>query len=127
MVPEVPSGGPGTAAGTISGSLSYPSEAIPPLRIVAFAADTLEPAATLETAANQSDYSISVPYGAYYVVAYTLDGRLAGGYSSAVICGLSVDCADHTLIPVVVAPGYAPEGIDPADWYAPEGTFPGMP
>lgn len=113
--------------GTISGSLSYPSEGIPALRIIAFDASGQAPVATVQTAPGDAGYSLSVPYGGYYVVAYTLDGRLAGGYSLAVLCGLSVDCTDHTLVPVVVAPGQDAAGIDPADWYAPEGSFPAMP
>jgi hypothetical protein len=113
--------------GNITGNLSYPSEGIPPLKVVAFDAESQTPIATVETEAGQSTYSLSVPIGAYYVVAYTHDGQLAGGYTLAVICGLSVDCTDHMLIPVGVAPGFAPEGIDPTDWYAPEGSFPPMP
>jgi hypothetical protein len=113
--------------GAVTGSLSYPSEGIPPLKVVAFDAESQAPVAVVDTEAGQSTYSLSLPIGAYYVVAYTLDGQLAGGYTSAVLCGLSVDCTDHTLMPVVVAPGYAPEDIDPTDWYAPEGSFPAMP
>jgi hypothetical protein len=113
--------------GTITGSLSYPSEGIPPLKVVAFDARSQAPVATVETEAGQSTYSLSVPIGAYYVVAYTLDGKLAGGYTLAVLCGLSVECTDHMLVPVGVAPGITPEDIDPADWYAPEGSFPAMP
>jgi hypothetical protein len=126
--PLVP--GDGTAAeteGTITGNLSYPSEGIPTLKVVAFDANTRAPIASVETEAGRSTYSLSVPIGAYYVVAYTRDGRLAGGYTFAVLCGLSVECTDHRLVPVGVAPGFAPEGIDPGDWYAPEGTFPPMP
>jgi hypothetical protein len=113
--------------GVITGNLSYPSEGIPPLKVVAFDAGSQAPVATVETEAGQSTYSLSVPIGAYYVVAYTLDGQRAGGYTFAVLCGLRVECTDHTLMPVGVAPGYAPEDIDPADWYAPEGSFPPMP
>jgi hypothetical protein len=135
---ELPSGLPGESplstaeptagiGGTITGSLSYPSEGIPSLKVVAFDARSKAPVATVETEAGQSTYSLSVPIGAYYVVAYTLDGRLAGGYTFAVLCGLSANCTDHTLLPVGVAPGYTPEDIDPADWNAPEGSFPPMP
>jgi hypothetical protein len=113
--------------GAITGNLSYPSEGIPPLKVVAFDAESQAPVAMVDTEAGQSTYSLSLPIGAYYVVAYTLDGQLAGGYTFAVPCGLSVDCADHTLMRVSVAPGHAPEDIDPADWYAPEGSFPAMP
>jgi len=128
QLPSTPEVEPDTEAeGTITGSLSYPSEAIPPLKVVAFDARSEAPVATVDTEAGQSTYSLSVPIGGYYVVAYTLDGRLAGGYTLAVLCGLSVECTDHMLVPVGVAPGFAPEGIDPADWYAPEGSFPPMP
>jgi hypothetical protein len=128
---ELPGGGDGPAivdiGGTVTGSLSYPSEGIPPLRVVAFDALSLDPAASVETVAGQSSYSIPLPGGVYLIVAYTLDGRLAGGYTAAVLCGLSVDCTDHQLIAVPVAGGMAVDGIDPGDWYAPEGTFPPAP
>ncbi len=120
-------GEPTGTEGAITGSLSYPSEGIPPLKVVAFDAGSGDPVATVETESGQSTYSLSVPMGAYYIVAYTLDGQLAGGYTLAVLCGLGVECTDHMLIPVGVAPGIAPEDIDPADWYAPEGSFPAMP
>jgi hypothetical protein len=111
----------------ITGHLSYPSEGIPPLKVVAFDVITQAPAASVETEAGQSTYSLSVPGGIYYIVAYTLDGQLAGGYTIAVPCGLSVDCSDHTLLPVPTANGMAAGDIDPADWYAPAGAFPPAP
>jgi len=131
-LPPPPTGAPDGlpivgSGGTITGSLSYPSEGIPPLHIVAFDLLSTEPAASVDTVAGQSTYSLSVPDGIYYVVAYTLDGQHAGGYTAAVECGLSVDCTDHALIPVPAAGGLAADGIDPGDWYAPEGTFPPAP
>ncbi len=111
----------------ILGQLSYPSEGIPPLKVVAFDMITQAPVASVETEAGQSSYSLSVPDGIYYVVAYTLDGQLAGGYTNAVLCGLSVECTDHSLLPVPAANGTATDGIDPADWYAPAGSFPPAP
>jgi hypothetical protein len=113
--------------GTITGKLSYPSEGIPPLKVVAFDATSQAPVAFVETEAGQSTYSLSVPFGGYYVVAYTLDGQLAGGYTTAVPCGLSAECTNHILLPVPVLAGIAADDIDPADWYAPEGSFPPMP
>ncbi len=111
----------------ILGQLSYPSEGIPPLKVVAFDVITQAPVASVETEAGQSSYSLSVPDGIYYVVAYTQDGQLAGGYTNAVPCGLSVECTDHSLLPVPAANGTATDGIDPADWYAPAGSFPPAP
>ncbi|MBM3120609.1 MAG: hypothetical protein FJZ97_00305 [Chloroflexi bacterium] len=112
---------------TIRGSLSYPSEGIPALRVVAFNALGEEPVAEVETQPGESSYELVVPGGVYYVVAYTLDGSLAGGYTAAVLCGLTAACTDHILLPVPVGPGMPAEAIDPADWYAPEGTYPPAP
>lgn len=127
--------------GTITGKLSYPSEFIPPLRVVAFSL-TDGKAYFIDTAKNQLEYSIDVPAGSYYVVSYlhegvagntgqvdsyTLSGGpFAGGYTQMVPCGLAVGCDDHTLLTVGVTAGQTATA-DPADWYAPEGTFPPMP
>ena len=135
VMPTLPVELPGLGAGgeitdiggTLSGSLSYPSEGIPPLKVVAFDAISGDPAASIDTAADQSSYSLPLPPGVYNIVAYTLDGRLAGGYTIAVLCGLTVDCTDHSLVPIPVAGGLEVSDIDPADWYAPEGTFPPAP
>lgn len=113
--------------GSIRGNLSYPSEFIPPLRVVAIHLATQE-AYFVDTAENQTTYQIdNLPPGEYYVIAYTQDKLLAGGYTQMVPCGLSVECTDHSLIPVTVQAGQITSGIDPADWYAPNGTFPPNP
>jgi len=120
--------------GTITGSLSYPSSFIPPLRVVVFALDNAVIAYT-DTAQNQGTYSFDLPEGTYHVIAYPYDPNatviattetFAGGYTAAVPCGLSVDCPDHTLLNVTVVAGQTVEA-DPGDWYAPPGTFPPMP
>ena len=135
VMPTLPVELPGLGAGgeitdlggTLSGSLSYPSEGIPALKVVAFDAISGDLAASIDTAAGQSSYSLPVPPGMYNIVAYTLDGRLAGGYTMAALCGLRAECTDHSLIPIPVAGGLEVSDIDPADWYAPEGTFPPAP
>ena len=117
---------PSTEAGSISGKLSYPSEFIPPLRVVAFNIFD-QSYRYVDTNQNQSTYQISgLAPGKYHVVAYA-GGSLAGGYTPAVACGLSVDCTDHSLSDVVVFAGADTPNIDPADWYAPENSFPPMP
>lgn len=132
---------PEPLTGTITGKLSYPSEFIPPLRVAAFSL-TDGNAYFVDTAKNQSTYSIEVPPGTYYVVsypyegvagntgqadAYTLSGgAFAGAYTQMVPCGLAVGCDDHTLLPVTVTAGQTVTA-DPGDWYAPEGTFPPVP
>ena len=64
-VPLVPTLPPAPATGGISGHLSYPSDFIPPLRVVAFdAADPLN-YSYVDTLRDQSDYTISgLPAGA---------------------------------------------------------------
>ena len=57
--------------------------------------------------------------GTYTVYAWLDDGELGGSYSKAVPCGLSVDCTDHSLIPVTVNAGQDVTGIDACDWYGP--------
>jgi preprotein translocase subunit SecG len=125
---------PPALPGGVSGDLSYPSEFIPPLRVVAFRLENGQPNGDFNfivTSENQSTYQIDgLEPGQYWVVAYTIPAGegipqgLAGGYSKAVPCGLSVDCNDHSLIAVDVLAGQLTGGIDPTDWYAPEGTFP---
>ena len=111
--------------GSLSGSLSYPSEGIPPLRVVATRTDNAATYFAQETANNQNVYRFeNLAPGFYYVVAYTLDGKLAGGYTQAVLCGLSAACTDHSLVAVEVKAGQETGGINPGDWYAPPGAFP---
>jgi hypothetical protein len=120
--------------GSISGALSYPGALIPPLRIVAYRGEG-GPTFSVEVPQGSTTYTISdVPPGVYHVVAYVTPSASKGfivglpaGYSHAVLCGLWFDCSDHSLVEVTVGSGEAVAGIDPRDWYAPEGTFPPMP
>lgn len=119
---------PVPATGSVSGSLSYPSEFIPAMQIVFFNVNDPSQWWYLSTAENTSVYQFDgLPAGTYYVVAYVAGGDYGGGYTQAVPCGISVNCNDHSLIPVVVTGGQVTVGVDPQDWYAPEGTFPPNP
>jgi hypothetical protein len=125
-----PTATPTPALGSISGSLMYPAEILPSLAIYALSTADAHTFYHIQTAAGDNTYSITgIPSGTYHVVAYSDVGSpgLAGGYTRAVPCGLSVSCNDHTLIDVMVHPGEAVTGIGPNDWYAPEGTFPPKP
>lgn len=124
---EIPSATPTAQFGSISGSLSYPSEGIPPLRVIAFNLTTRQPY-PIETAANQMSYRIeNLPPGLYHVVAYILDAGLAGGYTHAVRCGLAANCTDHNLVDITVEAGQEVVNVNPNDWYAPPGSFPADP
>ncbi|MEA3327063.1 MAG: hypothetical protein U9R53_07105 [Chloroflexota bacterium] len=120
--------------GTITGQLSFPSEYIPPLRIVAFDVDDVDKFVMKEVAITDT-FTIDVPPGTYYVLAYLLDPDVmdpdfAGAYSQFVLCGLEVGCEDHSLVPVAVQPGETVSGVDLADWYLPihrSGEWPSNP
>jgi hypothetical protein len=120
--------------GSISGTLSYPGAHIPPLRIVAYRGEG-GPRYVIDVPQDSTAYTINdVPAGVYHIVAYVAPSAakgfpigLAAGYSQAVLCGLWFGCDDHSLVGVTVGSGEAVSGIDPQDWYAPEGTFPPMP
>ena len=122
-----------TSPGSISGKLSYPSEFIPPLRVVAFRVENgawTQKYIYVDTILNAATYQIDgLEPGLYWITAYTIpngDGApsgLAAGYSQAVLCGLNVDCTDHSLIAVEVKPGMVTANVDPADWYAAENSF----
>lgn len=121
---------PEISTGTIRGHLSFPGEYLPAQRIVAFDSGTLRPVASVDTDEGQAGYSLQVPRGSYVVVAYALDPEysdLCGGYSAAVPAGLVSGLEDHSLIAVEVETGSVASGVDPADWYAPEGSFPPEP
>lgn len=121
--PPPPSATPaeGNVPGVISGTLSYPSESIPRMAVVFF---NLEDGSWwwIGTAPGQANYRMTVPVGRYHVVAYA-QGGLAGGYTAAVPCGLSVGCTDHALLPVVVGSNGRVRDIHVGDWYAPDGSF----
>lgn len=106
-------------AGSISGTLGYPSEYIPAMRVVAF--DIYSDAYYfVDTVVNQSEFEITdVPAGTYQVVAYLLDQEphVGGGYTEFVTCGLSAECTDHSLIDVLVYPGMETFNINPLDFY----------
>jgi hypothetical protein len=134
--PTVAPSTPAPATGTVTGRLSYPSSFIPPMRVVFFSVPDGK-ASWVDTAMNQGTYSIDLLPGTYHVVAYPYSadtytapapgaGTFAGGYTAAVPCGLTVDCTDHSLLPIAVTPGQT-FSADPGDWYAPEGSFPSMP
>jgi hypothetical protein len=127
--PAVPAATPAEiATGSIAGTLMYPSEGIPALRVVAFQVGG-GAYYFVDTLAGQSSYLMEdLPVGTYHVVAYPKSGGgLAGGYSKMVPCGLQYGCNDHSLIVVAVDAGSTTFGVDPNDYYADPGTFPANP
>jgi hypothetical protein len=127
--PETGAGGE-EPTGTVAGKMCYPSSGIPPMTIYA---ENVETGELLEKShAGDLQYTFSgIPPGEYYFYAYTVGGGtipegIGGGYTVAVPCGLSVDCEDHTMLPVRVEPGGSVTGIDICDWYS-QDTIPPNP
>lgn len=118
--------------GAISGNISYITQYPPPLRVVAFKVGE-NIWYSVETAQNAKTYTIeNVSPGRYLVIAYLLnpgntDPTFGGGYTRAVLCGLTAKCTNHALIEVEVKPGETTRNVHPADWSAPRGAFPKNP
>lgn len=115
--------------GSISGTVGYPSEGIPPLEIFVMKQSDHSVYFTTTTQTNQQSFTVAdLPPDTYIVFAYPVgSNELAGGYTPAVACGLSVECTDNSLIPVIVSSGQDTAGVQIKDWYAPKGSFPDKP
>jgi hypothetical protein len=66
------------------------------------------------------EYQIEIPVEGTYVVFAWTDSGMGGSYSHFVTCGLSVECSDHTLIPIPVKVGETVSGVDICDFYSEE-------
>jgi hypothetical protein len=108
--------------GIIEGSLGYPGEFVPPLKICAENLVNRIQYCTgviLEDAKYQHGvgYKLEVPSGHYRV--FATDTQKSAYFSQAVKCGLKINCQNHEPISVIVTAGQAIAGIDPIDWYSP--------
>ena len=111
--------------GTISGSLTYPSEMIPEdVVIYAENIETGEQFSTNEhiTGDNYqygSGYQLAVPAGTYYVYGErTSVPDWKAYYNKYITCGVSVECTDTTKIEVVVTANQATTDITVGDWWS---------
>lgn len=112
--------------GTLEGSISYPSEEIPPLLICAKEKKTKEEFCTTEQIESGEfeygfGYELEVPAGSYEVYAQVLkeDGKtekFKAYYSKFVPCGMTKDCKSHSPITVKVKGGEIKSDISPMDW-----------
>jgi hypothetical protein len=118
--------------GVIEGSLSYPSDFIPPdMRVCAENLATHQRYCTARHLKGRQytykvGYKLQVPPGAYQVYAYLPDPAKYGAgfprnyrayYSEFVKCGMSVECKNHAPLVVRVTSGKTVRGVDPMDWY----------
>lgn len=112
------------AAGTgiVRGDLSYPSDAIPDDLKVCWRNLSTEESGC-EVPSGERSYELTLPEGEYHVWARTdADRDFRGFFSAASKCGLSVDCLSHRPLAVPVLADQITSGIDPSDWYGPQGA-----
>jgi len=122
--------------GTLVGSVSYPSEALPEgLVVCAEHAETLATRCTRPyqgrpggdfTYGSQftygNGYNLDILPGEYYVFAQTPLLRETRAYYSALsLCESQAQepCLDHTPLQVIVQAGKTTNQVSPTDWYAP--------
>lgn len=75
---------------------------------------------SLHVPVDTAEYQMEIPVEGSYVVFAWTDSGFGGSYSQFVPCGLSVECTDHTLIPIPVRSGVTVTGIDVCDFYSEE-------
>lgn len=119
--------------GTVTGALCYPSEGIPPMDLY-FLETGFQVVTSFPHPGGSTSYSVDLDPGTYVAYAYPQGMTHGGSYSQAVLCGLTVNCTDHSLVPFPVVAGQITGDIDICDWYGqqgdvplPDGSFPATP
>jgi hypothetical protein len=127
-VPSPPPG-PYPAVARVTGRVTYPSEELPAMRVCAL--DSTDPGRALcvFTAPQQADFSLEVPAGDWWLLAWPHDTGTAGdpgllSAASACLARAETGCDDHALLALTLAPGELREGIEINDWYYDPATFP---
>jgi hypothetical protein len=112
--------------GTVTGLICYPSEFIPPMTLYFKDVGTSQ---VFDFAHNDGsmNYSVQLTPSTYVAYAYRTGTNIAGSYSQAVPCGLTVNCTDHSLIPFQVTSGMTTQDIDICDYYGDPGDIPPPP
>jgi hypothetical protein len=122
-------------AGSITGGLAFPGDAIPALTVVAVDVNSGKQY-RIETRAGQRSYRLDVAAGRYIVFAVPHgpgvedepgEQPLRGAYSAFSVCVLSApdkaeagQCQDHQLLTVDVGAQETRKRVDLYDWYLPE-------
>ena len=111
-------------AGTITGSLTYPSEAFPPdMEVHATNIDTNQDYISTDRIEGSqykygTGYKLDVPAGRYYVYGLLRSQPNDRAYYNQFIkCGMAIECTDQSKIEVVVKQGQSTEDIMVGDWW----------
>lgn len=114
---------PGAAvlAGTIEGAVAFPSQTVPAMTVYAADLETSR-LHTIQLARGQTNFSLEVPAGRYWVfLAPNEPGApdIYGAYTRYSLCAphdVDGQCTDHSLIPVIVG-GKTLHVVTVDDWY----------
>jgi len=112
--------------GEVTGQICYPSEFIPPMTLY-FENVGNNLVSQFDHSDGSDSYSVNLFPGTYVAYAYRQGTNIGGSYSQAVLCGLSVNCTDHTLIEFDVLAGQTTMDIDICDYYGNPGDIPASP
>ena len=114
--------------GRVTGQIAYPIGDGSLLRVYAISTDG---ASFFFTEGFEEGYSLALPAGDYYLVAFATADLRPGGYTTAVLCraaNAEAICDDHTLVPVAVTAGETLADININDWAIPaDANFPTPP
>lgn len=112
---------------TVNGTLCYPSEYVPKMTVYLKESKSKKVYKVITQEAQQSFKFKGIPFGDYFAYAYTLEkvmmdsdgkgSKASGGFTQAVPCGLTVNCNDHSLIPVKLRSRVHKDAIKICDWY----------
>jgi CSLREA domain-containing protein len=112
--------------GEVTGRICYPSEFIPPMTLY-FEDVGTNLVSQFDHSDGSDHYSVHLFPGTYVAYAYRQGTNIGGSYSQAVLCGLTVNCTDHTLIEFDVLAGQMTMDIDICDYYGDPGDIPAPP
>lgn len=113
----------------LAGRVTYPSEELPVMRVCALDSSDPGRAVCTVTASGQADFSLALPPGDWWLLAWPRDTGTAGdpgrvSAASACLARLEAGCDDHALLAITLAPGESRDGVEINDWYYDPATFP---
>ena len=112
----------GAAAGTIDGTVTFPSEAVPSMTVYASDLETSR-VHSVQLARGQANFTVEVPAGRYLVfLAPNEPGapNVYGAYTEYSLCtphDVDGKCEDHSLVPVVIGARTPRGAVTIDDWY----------